>query len=73
MCQRETTNSLSKELLVEHERKWGKNKDVKKYYISNTRHFRARTRQFKTAEEIGVFFKNVGVSFLVSFIVLMPF
>lgn len=73
MCQRETTNSLSKELLVEHERKWGKNKDVKKYYISNTRHFRARTRQFKIAEEIGVFLKNVGVSFLVSFVVLMPF
>lgn len=73
MCQRKTTSGLSKELFVEHERKWGKNKDVKKYYISNTRYFRARTRQFKTAEEIGIFFKHVRVSLLVSFVVPMPF
>ncbi|XP_071858621.1 uncharacterized protein isoform X5 [Bombus fervidus] len=58
MCQRETTSSLSKELFVEHERKWGKNKDMKKYYISNTRHFRARTRQVEISEEIGIFFLN---------------
>lgn len=73
MCQRKTISGLSKELFVEHERKRGKNKDVKKYYISNSRHFRARTRQVEISAEIGIFFKNVTVSFLASFVVLMPF